>query len=362
MAILGIDEVGRGPWAGPLVIGAVVLPDELGVASANISGAESKGTKNTADFSWVRELTDSKKLTAKKREQINAKILESASINSTNGSAIFTGLGWVSAEELDEIGLSAALRLATRRAVENIPRESFSEIIIDGTQNFLIGTDLEKMVSVLPKADAKIKSVSAASIIAKVARDNYMVKLSENYPEYGFEKHVGYGTRIHKEALEKYGPCPEHRKSFRPVAEMLDEKTGRRNREKINEKTDKAMRTTTEIGSRAEKIVADFLEQKGHKIIARNYKTKYYEIDIVSATKDAIYFTEVKYRKNASHGDPLEFVDQKKQEKMIFAAEIFTRSLAQILGRSVADMPKQKLAAASVSGPEFVIDEWMILD
>ena len=110
MAILGIDEVGRGPWAGPLVIGAVILPDQKPA--------------------WVDELTDSKKLTAKKREALNEIILKEAAA---------TGLGWVSSRELDEIGLSNALKLATRRAVEEVRAKNvpFSEIIIDGTINFL---------------------------------------------------------------------------------------------------------------------------------------------------------------------------------------------------------------------------------
>lgn len=193
MAILGIDEVGRGPWAGPLVIGAVILLDEKP--------------------EWVAELNDSKKLTAKKREKLNEIILKEAPA---------TGLGWVTSAELDQLGLSEALKLAARRAVEEVQKKKvpFTEIIIDGTINFLQGTKLENYVSVLPKADFLIKEVSAASIIAKVARDNYMTNLAEKYPQYGFEKHVGYGTAAHKKALEEFGPCPEHRFSFKPVAQL----------------------------------------------------------------------------------------------------------------------------------------------
>lgn len=326
MTILGIDEVGRGPWAGPLVIGAVVLPVGL-------------------KFEWVDLLADSKKLTEKKREKLSSEILS----KEAREAGVLTGLGWVPAEELDEIGLSNALKLAARRAVGNLletsdgKSASFSEIIIDGTQNFLVGTEYETLVSVLPKADAKIREVSAASIIAKVARDNYMKDLATKYPEYGFEKHVGYGTAAHKTALEEFGPCPEHRRSFRPVAEI----------EGI---------TTKQIGDCAETIVADYLKSQGHKILARNYKTKYYEIDIVSATKDTIYFTEVKYRKNAAHGNPLECIDQKKQKQMAFAAECFTQSLAQKLGRNIDTLPKRKLAAASVSGSKYQLEKWFEID
>ena len=187
MAILGIDEVGRGPWAGPLVVGACVLGD------AQIEG-----------------LTDSKKLTPKKREALAPVIREKAAV----------GLGWVSAEELDEIGLSMALCKACREAVKQI-HVPFHEIVIDGTVNFLRDTPLASHVQVLKKADLLVPEVSAASIVAKVARDNYMYKLAEKYPGYGFEKHVGYGTAAHKAAIEKLGVCPEHRKSFRPVAQYV---------------------------------------------------------------------------------------------------------------------------------------------
>ena len=162
--ILGIDEVGRGPWAGPLVVGAVILGD---------------------DFPDIG-LTDSKQLTAKRRASLSPIILEQA---------LATGLGWVSASELDRIGLSAALKLATRRAVKPVlaqlstqsPKSAPVDIIIDGTVNFLSTTPLVDRVTVLKKADALVKEVSAASIIAKVARDQYMINLAGEYPAYGFE-------------------------------------------------------------------------------------------------------------------------------------------------------------------------------
>ena len=339
--ILGIDEVGRGPWAGPLVIGAVVLG-------------------NPQSKTWDG-LNDSKKLSAKKRELQNDIILKNAKA---------TGLGWVSAEELDEIGLSGALKLATKRAVDNIPRESFTEIIIDGTINFLKDTPFEELVTILPKADSKIKEVSAASIIAKVARDNYMIQLAQKYPEYGFDKHVGYGTKIHKEALEKYGPCAEHRKSFRPVAELLGAKEpsqkGNQTKGSRPTITSKAisLKEARNIisGKKAEEIVSEYLKSKGHKILARNHKTKFYEIDIVSATKDHIYFTEVKYRKNNSHGEPLEFIDQKKRTQITFAAESFMKFLSQELDRDQDNLPSPVLAAASVSGKDFHLDQWFVIE
>ena len=347
MSILGIDEVGRGPWAGPLVIGAAVLPERF-----------DENGQPIPEQSWQDDLADSKKLTAKKREKLSPIILEKATA---------TGLGWVTSAELDEIGLSEALKLAARRAVENIPRETFSEIIIDGTQNFLKGTGLENLVTFMPKADAKIKEVSAASIIAKVARDNYMVKLAEKYPDYGFEKHVGYGTATHKLALETHGPCPEHRRSFAPVAKLArGDAFGRapgatRSVSEHGDGKENAAgpRATTAIGSRAESIVANYLTSHGHKILARNYKTKFFEIDIVSADQNHIYFTEVKYRKNAEYGTPLEFIDAKKQQQITFAANAFMQLLSKKLNRSIDDLPSPTLAAASVTGPDFTLEKWL---
>ena len=187
--ILGIDEVGRGPWAGPLVVGAVVLGD------AKIIG-----------------LTDSKKLTKRQRERLVPEI---------NSRANAIGLGWVSAEELDAVGMSEALRLATRRAVKQIA-VPYHEIIIDGTINLLAGTPLEKYVTTLPKADLLVPSVSAASIVAKVARDAFMSEQDSIYPGYGFSRHAGYGVAAHRLAIERLGVTPLHRLSFAPLQKYQD--------------------------------------------------------------------------------------------------------------------------------------------
>jgi len=325
--ILGIDEVGRGPWAGPLVIGACVLNSRY----------DENNQKIESEL-WQNDLKDSKQLSAKKREQLELRIREKARA---------CALGWVEAEEIDKIGLGEALKLATRRAVEQISPENFTEIIIDGTQNFLKGTKYERKVTVLKKADDKIKEVSAASILAKVARDNYMIKLAEKYPEYGFEKHVGYGTVQHKQALEKYGPCLEHRFSVKPLTPW------RIKSDSQNPGTDTS---TTARGYRAEQLVADYLENQGHKILARNYKTKIYEIDIVSATKDHIYFTEVKYRKNKKHGAPLEAITKEKQHRMTVGAELFMKTLRKKLERE--KIPSPILAAASVIGEPPKLETW----
>ena len=347
MSILGIDEVGRGPWAGPLVIGACILPkDEAG---------------NYPD--WVEPLTDSKKLSEKKREAYSKIILENA---------LATGLGWVTSAEIDSLGLSESLRLATRRAVEEIKTQKvpFTEIIIDGTINFLAGTSLEHHATNLKKADLLIKEVSAASIIAKVARDNYMKTLAEKYPNYGFDKHVGYGTKLHKEMLAKFGPCPEHRMSFSPVAERAVRFEGLKTRpERPAEEQRTTVRclsrgaglqnerpTSKQLGDHAESIVANYLRNQGHDIIARNHKTKFYEIDIVSTLGDKIYFTEVKYRKDKYRGTSLDMVTKKKLQQMTFAADSFLKYY-----QDLKDAYSPLLAVGLVSGSDFNFDDWLVI-
>ena len=339
--ILGIDEVGRGPYAGPLVIGACILPD-----------AE-KIEEEPEKYHWISELTDSKKLTAKRREALYTKIKEGA---------VATATGWVSANEIDEIGLSESLRLACRRAVKRIQetRVPFSEIIIDGTINFLGGTPLEKYVSTLPKGDLLIKEISAASILAKVERDRYMTKLAEKYPEYGFEKHVGYGTAAHQKAMEDFGLTPEHRRSFRPVREIMSKQLGvgegeeQQKVRKVGAKNGGA--TSRELGNLGEEKIAEFLASKGHEIVARNFKTRYFEIDIISKLDNSLFFTEVKYRKTAEFGESIEFVDQRKQEQVRFAAESYLAMHPEFKDFTA------KLAVAGVSGKVFQVEDWMVID
>ena len=364
LMILGIDEVGRGPWAGPLVVGAVIL-----------GGAEIDG------------LDDSKKLTKKRRQDLDALIRQQAAA---------WALGWVSARELDDIGMSEALRLATRRAVEQIQaicrdeKLGFDEIIIDGTVNFLRGTALEKFVAAIPKADGLIPSVSAASIIAKVARDQFMAEQDAVYPGYGFKSNAGYGVAKHRAAIERLGVTPLHRLSFALLAKYAvtpravpQKKSGqlyvgpryfsdgaraaKLYQDAINDSAEAALifsgdtapgssvnpdgdttqskpMTTRQIGDKGEQAAADWLTADGHEIVARNWRTRYCEIDIVSVKGEALYFTEVKYRKNDDFGDGLAAITAKKQRQMRFAAELFLAGKPECSGMAA------KLLAASVSG------------
>ncbi len=324
MAILGIDEVGRGPLAGPLVVGAVALPE----------GVDGEWPE------WAARLKDSKKLSAKRREELSEIILREAPA---------VGLGWVLTRELDEVGISAALRLATRRAVEEVQGQhvKFNQIVIDGKVNFLGGTALEKYVSVMPKADDLIKEVSAASIVAKVARDRYMQKLAEKYPGYDFEKNVGYGTARHMAAIREIGISPEHRRSFEPIRSMVGyERAG---------VVQVARKNTTKIGLAGESAVCDYLARQGHMVVARNFKTERCEIDVVSVCAGKIYFTEVKTRKNDFAGGGLMAVDAKKLRQMKFAAEVFLLVRKEYAGYD------PMLAVAAVDGTLTVTD-WVPLE
>lgn len=331
MAILGIDEVGRGPLAGPLVVSAVILPDfEL----------SNDGRELVSGPEWILELKDSKKLSVKKRERLSQVILEEAPAS---------GLGWVSPMEIDELGMTKALELGAFRAVKSIKqlRQPFSQIIIDGKTNFLALTSLEKYVTTVVKADDLIKEVSAASIVAKVARDHYMYDLDSKYPEYGFSSNVGYGTAKHMAAIREFGICSEHRKSFEPIKSMV----GFKRSADIN---NSVVKNTTLIGTKGETAVCEYLVSLGHEIVARNFKTKICEIDIVSVFDDKIFFTEVKTRKNTDYGGGFEAIDKKKIEKMKFAFEVFLKSKPNF------KQYQPLLAAASVNG-KFSVEDFLII-
>jgi ribonuclease HII len=188
MTIMGIDEVGRGCWAGPLVAGAVVLSDDY------IHGAS---------MGW--KLADSKKMSKMQRDKANSGI---------RGMAAAYGIGWVTSQEVDDFGLTKAVSLAMERAVIACNMD-VDQIIIDGSYNFL--PDMANVTTIV-KADASQPTVSAASILAKVARDNWMAEAEVRFPGYGFASHVGYGTAAHRTALQALGICELHRRSFKPIA------------------------------------------------------------------------------------------------------------------------------------------------
>ena len=177
-AVCGIDEAGRGPLAGPVYAAAVWLPEGLVIDGLN----------------------DSKKLSEKKREALFDVIKENA---------VAYGIGFADEKEIDEINILQATYLAMRRAYDNM-QKACDYVLIDGNRMPPMPVSGETIV----KGDAKSPSIAAASILAKVSRDRVMLEYARQYPEYHFEKHKGYGTEVHVEALHEFGPCPIHRKTF----------------------------------------------------------------------------------------------------------------------------------------------------
>ncbi len=176
--ICGVDEAGRGPLAGPVCAAAVILPEHLEIPGLN----------------------DSKKLTDKKRRELYPIIKEQA---------VAYGIAFASEQEIDEINILQATFLAMKRAIAQLDGKA-EFALIDGNRE----TDFGMEVMTVVKGDSRSANIAAASILAKVTRDDYMEKLAEEYPEYGFEVHKGYGTKKHYEALREHGMCPAHRRTF----------------------------------------------------------------------------------------------------------------------------------------------------
>lgn len=181
--IAGVDEAGRGPLAGPVVASAVILKR----------------------FDFGCEINDSKKLSAKKREIAYKEILANAIV----------GVGIIGEKIIDQINIYQATLRAMEMAISNLVTPP-DYIIVDGKMKLFAKCPVKSIVG----GDGKSMSIAAASIIAKVTRDRLMLKYDQQYPQYGFARHNGYGTRFHKEALMKFGPTPIHRFSYRPVSEL----------------------------------------------------------------------------------------------------------------------------------------------
>jgi ribonuclease HII len=190
--VAGIDEAGRGPLAGPVVAAAVTLPPQALAAAAS------------AEFAG---LTDSKQLTQKQREHFFTRI--------TQHTAARFGVAIVEVDEIDAVNILRATHAGMRRAVTQIlPDIDF--ILVDG----LPVPDLPRPSQAIVEGDGKSLLIAAASVIAKVTRDRLMIELDAKFPHYGFAKHKGYGTPEHLTALNRYGPCPAHRRTFAPVRQM----------------------------------------------------------------------------------------------------------------------------------------------
>lgn len=267
--VAGIDEVGRGPLAGPVVAAAVILPKECKIEGVN----------------------DSKKLSAKKREELYDVILEKA---------LSYGIGIVSNERIDEINILQATYEAMREALSQLsPKADY--ILADAVTIPRVSTPQRGII----KGDAKSMSIGAASIVAKVYRDRLMEAFDEVYPGYGFGANKGYGSAEHIEGIKKLGITPIHRKTF--VKNFLPQDGD----------------TTTDKGNRGEALAAKQMEKMGYEILERNFHALKGEIDIIAKKDNYIVFTEVKYRKNEAMGSPAEAVNQWKQQHIIRAAKAY---------------------------------------
>lgn len=184
--LIGVDEVGRGAWAGPMLVVAARATNSL-----------------------PGNLKDSKLLSAKQREKLFQQLIDSCEF----------GEGWVQPEEIDGLGLAKAMRLGVSRSLIMLNASNGDEIIIDGGINYC--PEEFVMAKSEVKADQNYPIVSAASIYAKVMRDRHMARLDKIYPDYGFKKHVGYGTQLHQIMLKNYGPSRIHRRSYKPIKALI---------------------------------------------------------------------------------------------------------------------------------------------
>ena len=208
--VLGVDEAGRGPLAGAVVAGAVIIPEY---------------------FSELDEINDSKKLTEKKREKLFEIIIEKCIV----------GIGISDEKEIDEVNILNATFSAMRKAISQVTEKAeFDVVLVDG--NHKIKGYMGKQEEVI-KGDAKSLSIAAASIVAKVTRDRMMLEVDKEFPEDNFAKHKGYGTKLHREILLEKGPCKYHRKSF--LKKILGDESqdkiseGKNKKEKLEKKVDK---------------------------------------------------------------------------------------------------------------------------
>jgi ribonuclease HII len=315
--VAGVDEVGRGCLAGPVVAAAVILPQDIDLPG----------------------LDDSKKLKAARREVLHDEIV---------ARALAVGVGLVEAAEIDRINILQASLKAMRLALADLAIEP-QQVLVDG--NHCPASPYAEMPVV--DGDARSLSIAAASVVAKVRRDRMMCAYDAEYPQYGFAAHKGYGSAEHVQALTAHGPCPLHRRSFGPVAELgpgysedfrifkeglasshtavelermghfIKEGSAALNAEELTalRRMYKArQRQFQAIGTRGEALAAEFLEGKGYKIIARGYRGAGGEIDLIAQLDGKLAFVEVKSSQTEDWGHPEARVNAKKRGHLIRAA------------------------------------------
>ena len=269
--VAGIDEAGRGPLAGPVVAACVVLRHDDAIEGCN----------------------DSKKLSAKKREQLYEQIMNRA---------LSVSVGICRHEEIDKINILQATKKAMRQALAEAT-VSVDAVLIDGNQT--LGVHPHEIAVI--GGDGKSASVACASIVAKVTRDRLMAQYDSLYPQYGFAKHMGYGTKAHTQAILACGPCPIHRRSFLKKLYAAAPSPA-------------SARAT---GNVAENAAVEYLLAQGWEILARNYQTRSGEIDVIAREGQTVVFVEVKRRSTAAAGSAAQAVTPAKMKKFRQTAESY---------------------------------------
>ncbi len=272
--IAGLDEAGRGPVAGPLVACAIVMHDDFDNEILN----------------------DSKKLTDRVRRQLKP-VIES--------SARQISVGVVSSEEIDRNRMAWAVRTSFRRAMAPLIKHT-DMFLVDG--NSVSGLDVP--VRFLVRGDSKSLSIAAASVIAKVTRDDMMVEAHRIYPQYGFDRHKGYGTAEHLKVIREIGPCPAHRMSFAPLSRWYQ--TGQMSLFPLK---------LPDTGKAAEQRAARFYRNLDFTVLERNWFSSSGEIDLILKKNDTVYFVEVKSSLTGREKQALQKIDAAKLARIRNAAE-----------------------------------------
>ena len=270
--VAGIDEVGRGPLAGPVLAAAVVLPERL------------RG-------SWLDDLRDSKQLTRLARERLEPEI---------RAAAVGVGVGRAESWEIDTEGIVEATNVAMRRAVRGLPCP-VDHLLTDAFPLSFGGLPCTPV----KHGDVLSCSIAAASIVAKVARDRIMVTMDERFPGYGFARHKGYATLAHQEALDRLGPSPIHRCAFAPVRRAIEGAVNRSQR----------------LGMEGEAHARTLVESRGYRVLTTNYRCPHGEIDIVGMDGDSVVFIEVRTRRSRGFGPPEASLTPAKRRQMIESAQ-----------------------------------------
>ena len=274
--VAGVDEVGRGPLAGPVVAAAVILDPHAHVPCYD-------------------DLRDSKALSVAQRERLVPLITEAA---------LAVGVGAAGPEEIDILGIVQATRSAMARAVAALPIKP-DHLLIDAVPLPEAGIPFRALI----KGDALCRSIAAASIVAKVTRDRRMLQEDAVHPGYGCARHKGYATPEHLKQLARLGPCPIHRCSFAPVRALIQPPP--ENRPSVRHSRGRA----------AEEAASHYLQAHGYRVLERNFHSPWGEIDIVAQQGTTLTFVEVKARRHDRMGSAFESVTQRKQQRLILTAQ-----------------------------------------